>query len=434
MAHAILTSVMPAVIMGGGVFFLFRLGFFFFRRPIKTLKLMFSGASPVLELSLSLAGTLGVGNIVGVAMAISLGGAGAVFWMWLSALVSAVLKYAEITLAVKYRRFTPHAILGGPMYYMEDGVGGRFGRALAVTFASLCTMLSLVMGNLVQSRAAVGAAERILPVPAWAIGAMLAILCAFSLFGGYRVTSRVTSVIVPLMSGAYILISLGIIAAHAGSVPAALKNIVTSAVDPSAAGGGALGFLSSSALRHGVAKGAYSHEAGGGTAPLSHAQTKEKVPAVEGLLGLFEVFFDTGVICTLTALVILLAGDEGSGAALVYGAFTHFCGAPGGAVVSVSIVFFAFSTMICWGYYGKTCLYYLTKSRAAETAYLAFYCAFAAVGALVGEGVAWMLTDIGVCLMTSVNLVAVIILSRTVREETELAGLISPRKRRKSEE
>ena len=427
MIHEFLTSAMPAAITLIGAFFLCRLRLFFIVHPIKTLKMTFSGASPVRELSLSLAGTLGVGNIVGVAMAISLGGAGAVFWMWLSALVSAVLKYAEITLAVKYRRFTPRGVLGGPMYYMEDGVGGRFGRVLAVTFSALGVLLSLVMGNLVQSRAAVGAAERILPYPAWAIGIVLAILCVFSIFGGYRAASRVTSVIVPLMSAAYILISLWIIATHIAAVPAVLKNIVSSAFDTRAAGGGALGFLTSSSLRHGVAKGAFSHEAGGGTAPLSHAQTKEKVPARQGLLGLFEVFFDTGVICTLTALVILLGGNGSGGAARVYDAFTLFCGKFGGAAVSVSIVFFAFSTMICWGYYGKTCLDYLTKSRAAGKIYLVFYCAFIVAGALVGEGAAWMLTDIGVSLMTTVNLAAVVLLSRTVREETELAGLL-PRK------
>ena len=428
MVHAFLTAVMPAVITVCGAFFLCRLRCFFLVQPIKTLKMTFSGASHLGELSLSLAGTLGVGNIVGVSMAISLGGAGAVFWMWVSALVSAVLKYAEITLAVRFRRFTPSGVLGGPMYYMEAGVGGGLGRALATAFSALGVMLSLVMGNLVQSRAAVGAAERILPVPAWAIGAALAILCAFPVIGGYRAVSRVTSVIVPLMSGAYILISLWIIVTHAASVPAILENIVSSAFDPAAAGGGALGFLTSASLRHGVAKGAYSHEAGGGTAPLSHAQTKEKVPAVEGLLGLFEVFFDTGVICTLTALVILLGGEGSGGAARVYDAFTHFCGEFGGAAVSVSIVFFAFSTMICWGYYGKTCLDYLTRSRAAGKIYLLFYAAFAVVGALVGEGYAWMLTDIGVCLMTSVNLAAVVRLSHTVRGETEIAGLL-PRKR-----
>lgn len=430
MVHAFLTAVMPAAITLCGAFFLCRLRLFFIFRPIRTFKMMFSGASPMRELSLSLAGTLGVGNIVGVSMAISLGGAGAVFWMWISALVAAVLKYAEITLAVKFRRFTPSGILGGPMYYMEDGVGGKLGRMLAIAFSALGVMLSFVMGNLVQSRAAVGAAEKIIPVPAWAIGATLALMCAFSVFGGYRAVSRVTSVIVPLMSGAYILISLWIILTHIAAVPVVFDNIVSSAFDPSAAGGGALGFLTSASLRHGVAKGAYSHEAGGGTAPLSHAQTKEKVPAVEGLLGLFEVFFDTGVICTLTALVILLGGKGTGGAARVYDAFTHFCGEIGGAAISVSVVFFAFSTMICWGYYGKTCLYYLTQSRAAGKIYLVLYCAVVFFGALVGEGAAWMLTDIGVCLTTSVNLIAVMRLSCTVRTETEIAGLLPTKNRR----
>ena len=429
MIYGILTSAMPVLVIGGGMFMLCRLGFFFIRRPIKTAKTA-GGRSPLRELCVSLAGTLGVGNIVGVAMALSLGGAGAVFWMWLSAAVAAVLKYAEITLAVKYRRFNNGCVLGGPMYYMEDGIGGTHGRALAVAFSVLGVLLSFVMGNLVQSRALTGAAERVLHVPAWAIGVAVSVLGTLSIFGGYVAVSRVTAVIVPLMSGAYIAVSLWIILSNASRVPDVFREIFSSAFDLSAAGGGAVGFFTSAAVRHGVAKGAFSHEAGGGTAPLSHAQTKTHIPARQGVLGLFEVFFDTGVICTLTALVLLLAphGDTG-GVARVYGAFTHFCGGTGGTFVSASIILFAFSTLICWGYYGRSCLSYLTKSLAAEKIYFSLYAAFAFFGALVGEGRAWELTDIGVFLMTAINVISLTVLSGDVRRETELIGLVKRRKK-----
>ena len=420
----IILSALPAVLAVGGAFYLLKLKAFFFVHPIKTIRLMFSDKSQLRQLSLSLAGTLGVGNIVGVAVAVSLGGAGAVFWMWLSALASAVLKYAEIVLAVKYREYGADGqIRGGPMYYMKSGVGGKFGRALAAVFAALGAMMAFIMGNLVQARAAVGAAEAIFNVPPIAVGILLAALCAMSLFGGFDTVSRVTSAVVPLMSAGYIAVSLWIILSHLGSVPHVLGEIFSSAFDFSAAGGGVFGFLLGGAVRHGVLKGAYSHEAGGGTAPLSHAQTKIKSPGREGLLGLFEVFFDTIIICTLTALVILLDGNVSGGVDAVSNAFRRFCGDAGVYAVMISIVFFAFSTMICWGYYGTACLEYLCKSRRAKNIYLALYCAAAVLGSVVGEGRAWALTDAGVALMTYVNLVAVVALWRDVKSETALLDI-----------
>ena len=414
---------LPAVITACGAFFLIKLKAFFFVHPIKTVKTMFSDRSQLRQLSLALAGTLGVGSIVGVAVAVSLGGAGAVFWMWISALVAAVLKYAEIVLAVKYREYgSDGQIHGGPMYYMKSGVGGRSGRALAAVFAALGASMAFIMGNLVQARAAVGAMEAIFDVPPLAVGVLLAALCAVSLFGGFDAVSRVTSAVVPLMSAGYIAVSLWIILSHIGGVPRVVNEIFSSAFDFSAAGGGAFGFLLGGAVRHGVLKGAYSHEAGGGTSPLSHAQTKIKSPGREGLLGLFEVFFDTIIICTLTAFVILLGGESSGGVDAVKSAFGRFCGDAGVFAVMISIVFFAFSTMICWGYYGTACLEYLTKSRRVKNIYLALYCAVAVLGSVVGEGRAWALTDAGVALMTYVNLVAVVLLWRDVKSETELLG------------
>jgi len=412
---------LPIMIAACGIFYLIKLGFFFVLHPIKTVKMMFSDKSQLRQLSLSLAGTLGVGNIVGVGVAVALGGAGAVFWMWISALIAMILKYAEIVLAVKHREFDADgAVRGGPMYYMKNGVGGKLGRALAIAFAALGVAMSFIMGNLVQSHAAVGAIENIADVPPLAVGLILAALCALSIFGGYAAVSRVTSVIVPLMSAAYIIMALGIIISNITSVPRVIRSIFSSAFDASSAGGGIVGFLLSGALRHGVAKGAYSHEAGSGTAPLSHAHTKIKSPARQGLLGLFEVFFDTIVICTLTAFVILLYGEAVGGMESIRAAFEHFCGSAGVYVVMISIVFFAFSTIICWGYYGRACLDYLFKDARVKNAYLALYCSAVAVGAVISERGVWMMTDVGVSLMTYMNLIAVVCLWRDVKAETEL--------------
>lgn len=414
---------LPAILILCGVYFLVKLKFFFLLHPMKTAKLMFSSPEQIRELSLSLAGTLGVGNIVGVAVAIILGGSGAVFWMWISAAVSMVLKYAEIVLAVKYRHFSLSGdATGGPMYYMRDGIGGGVGRGLAFVFALLGVSLSFAMGNLVQSGAAVGALSEMTAYSPVALGAVLGVLCAFSIFGGYKSVSNVTSFVVPVMSAVYLVVSLGIVFSNIERLPGIFADIVSSAVEPLSAGGGVMGFLTSSAVRHGVSKGAYSHESGAGTAPLSHFKTKNNSPARQGLLGLFEVFFDTIVMCTITAVVLLLYGDAPSSNASEYisAAFGHFCGAPGMYIVNISVVLFAFSTMICWGFYGRTCLYYLCSRPKIANAYLAIYCGAVALGGVINEGVIWQIADVAVVVMTSVNLCAIVNLSEVVKKETEL--------------
>lgn len=415
-------AILPAVILVCGLFYLVKLRFFFVLHPLRTINSMFSDRSQLRQISLSLAGTLGVGNIVGVAVAIVFGGAGAVFWMWISALVSMILKYAEITLAVRYREITPNGeIRGGPMYYMKNGVGGKLGRILGYVFALLGVVLSFSMGNIVQSKAAVDAVCEMMDISPIVVGVVLAVLCALSVFGGYNAVSRVTSVVVPIMSALYIFFSLRAVIVDITLLPSVMLKIISSAFDTKAEIGGVLGFFASRALRQGVSKGAYSHEAGAGTAPLSHSQTKTKSPARQGLLGLFEVFFDTIVICTLTAFMILMyGGDESGGMSLVSGAFNHYFGASGKYFLCISIIAFAFSTLICWGYYGKTCFSYICKSKTLGKAYLLTYCAAVVLGAVISEGYAWVLTDVGVSALTFVNLVALMLLWRDVKKETDL--------------
>lgn len=419
----VLSSALVPIVLLCGTYFIFYLRGFFIFRQRKCAALVASGGRRSLrELSVSLAGALGVGNVIGVAVAISVGGAGAVLWMWVSAAVSAVLKYCEIILALKFREKNGREYVGGPMYYMRDGIGGAPGRVLAMLYAALGVASSVMLGNVVQSRAVTGAASEAGLDP-FVTATVMCVLCAIIVFGGFSGVSRFTGVAVPLMSALYVVVSLRAIVICADNLPAAFSAIFSGAFRFDSAAGGIVGFLTSSAVRSGTSKGAFSHEAGSGTAPMAHVQAEPEYPAAQGLLGMTEVVFDTLVMCTLTALVILTSGalDETlSGAELVTRAFEVTCGGAAKYVISLSVGLLAFSTMICWSYYGRICLSYFTRSKRAEKAYLCFYSAAVLAGAVISEGIVWELTDISVTLMTAINLTAVFFLRGYVRRETDI--------------
>ena len=430
--------ILPAFILFCGCYFLKLLGCFFLVRPAGTLRLAFSregrgGVSPLRALSVSLAGTLGVGNIVGVAVALMVGGAGAMFWMWVSAFLSMILKYAEIVLAMKYRIYENGKKYGGPMYYMKKGIGGTFGKVLAWSFALLGVISAFSMGSLVQMKAAADALSETFSFPALLFGGISALLCAFLLFGGYDKISHVTAAVIPLLSAVYIVMAVRIVWMHADGIYPLCKTIFARAFTPDAASGGIFGFLFSSALRQGIAKGSFSHEAGCGTAPLAHAGADTKIPAKQGILGIFEVFFDTVVLCTLTGFVILLTQGENftqtNGMRLVLDAFASHYGNGSRFIITLSVLLFALATVVCWGYYGKEMLSYLTRSPAVLTAYTVLFCIFAAVGTVMKENTVWQISDVTVALMTALNLSAVFMLRKEVREETEAAGLCTPRQK-----
>ena len=430
--------LLPLILVGCGLYFTIYLGGFYLLHPIKAVKLMFSreGAgktSPLVALSVSLAGTLGVGNIVGVAVALVMGGPGALFWMWVSALLSMILKYAEIVLAMRYRSVENGVGTGGPMYYMKNGIGGKTGGMLAAVFAALGLFSSFSMGNIVQMNAASDAAFSTFNFPKPVFGVVTAVICAVVIFGGFKGISRVTSVAIPVASAVYLFISLRAVLLDANRIPEIMRTILSGAFSVSSASGGIVGFLLSGAVRHGVAKGSFTHEAGCGTAPMAHANSDTKIPAKQGLLGIFEVFFDTIVMCTLTGFVILLASDgefiTDNGMLLVIYSFSKYYGKLAAYLISASILLFAFATVICWAYYGKTCLGYFTSSEKAEKWYLAAYCAVALLGSVMSQSLVWKFSDISVAVMTVLNLSAVIWLRREVREETECAGLCLPRRR-----
>lgn len=421
--------VLALLIFCGGLFFVPYLKGFFFLHPIKTVREMFyrkdkSGISPLRALSASLSGTLGVGNIVGVAVAMIIGGAGAVFWVWISALVSMVLKYCEITLGVKYRKKSAAGFCGGPMFYMERGLGGRAGRICAFVFAAAGVVSSFAMGNIVQTSAASDTAKIIFSANETVFGAVFAFVIGLVVFGGFERISRVTSVALPAMSAVYLLASLAVILRNAELIPSIFERIFSEAFEFDSAFGGILGFLSSKNVAEGVAKGTFSHESGSGTAPMAHANAQTDTPARQGLLGLFEVFADTIVICTLTAFVIITAWEKGieceNGMELVLSAFGSELGVWSEYAVGASILMFAFSTVICWAFYGRLCLEYITNSKKAQFIYILIYLALIVFGTLLSQEAVWKIADLGVALMTSLNMPALFILRRDIKDETKV--------------
>ena len=428
--------LLPLIIIGSGIYFTKYLSGFYLIRPARTLRLLFSKEkdvkiSPLRALSLSLAGTLGVGNIVGVAVALLLGGRGALFWMWVSAFFAMILKYAEIVLAMRYRVHRNGKKFGGPMYYMRQGIGGFLGKILAVLFALLGLISAFSMGSLVQMKAASDAMAETFFVPPSVFGIVTALICLILLLGGYEKISKLTSVAIPILSVIYLFMAARIVWIESDQIPVLIREIVKDAFSVSAASGGILGFLFSGAVRHGVAKGCFSHEAGCGTAPMAHAGADTKIPAKQGILGIFEVFFDTLVLCTLTGFVILLATDGSfptdNGMALVIFSFSQYYGAKAAYIISISVVLFAVATVICWGYYGLETLSYLNQTKWISKAYILLYCVITAFGAVMQESAVWEISDFTAALMTVLNLSAVFWLRRDIREETEAAGLCPPR-------
>jgi len=417
----------PLLLTVVGLYFLCTAGVRILRHPRRALSGMLTagageGTSPARALSVALAGTLGVGNIAGVASAIALGGAGAVFWMWVSALLAMLLKYAEIVLAVRYRVFdadgTPH---GGAMYYIRKIFRGNLGRALASAFAILCLALALTLGGVVQTHVAAEALAGVFCIPYLATGAAFAVLAAWILWRGAARVEATCARLVPLVCLLFSVASIAVLVARRAALPAAFSAIFADAFTVQSGAAGVFGFFTSRAVRFGVARGLVSNEAGCGTAPIAHAASNAKSPAQQGFWGIFEVFVDTVLLCTMTALVILVSGvpiTEG-GVMLAIGAYESVLGRTAAPMLALSITFFAFATVLCWSHYGGACLVYLTGKRAAAR-YLIPVMALAVLGgALAAPDFVWGVTDLVIGAMTVLNLAALLAARRTVTRETQ---------------
>ena len=371
--------------------------------------------TPFQALSTSLSATIGTGNIGGVATAIALGGPGAVFWMWMTALVGMATKYAEAVLAVKYREVDEEGrYVGGPMYYIKNGLGGNW-KWLGAAFALFAMVAAFGIGNTVQANAVADVVETNLYVPAWVTGLVLAVLVFLVIIGGIRRIAQLTEKVVPLMAIIYIIGALAVIFWNLPDVPGALAQIVTDAFTGTAASGGFAGAAVWAAIRFGVARGVFSNEAGLGSAPIAHAAAQTNNPVRQGTVGMMGTFIDTIIVCTMTALVIVLTGvwDTGeSGAALTSMAFNE--GIPGGNwVVTLGMIFFAFTTIIAWSYYGERCAEYLFGVRVIMP-YRYLWVVLLVVGAVANLELIWLIADVLNALMAIPNLIALLALSGTV--------------------
>ena len=399
--------------------------------PVAIIKPLFvrkkeKGVSPIRAVIFALAGTLGVGNIVGVASAIALGGAGSIFWMWVSAFLAMILKYSEVVLAVLHRKNRADGTYGGAMYYMMDYFKyfKRFGIIFASFFTILCLINGFTMGCMIQSNAISSSLSSVLGIKEISVGVILAFLAIIVFFFNGRKIFSLCEKLVPFVSCLYIIMSLSVIVSNLERVPNVFNDIFEDAFSFRSVGAGALGFFTSKALRYGTIRGLFSNEAGCGTSPIAHATANTDSAVEQGFLGIVEVFIDTMLVCTMTALVILLNFDSAkeylsAPIMMAFSAFAATIGEISGALLSVSVFLFAFATIVCWGYYGKECVYFINKSKAAEKVYYALYIAFIFIGSYISLDFVWELADFAVGGMTIMNLIIIVLMSKEVKTETE---------------
>lgn len=403
--------LMPALLMGAGIWFAIRMRFFYILHPIRFCRTLAEahkggGVSPFRALSQALAGTLGVGNMAGVATAIVAGGPGAIFWMWISALCAMSVKYAEVRIAVDHRRTGTDGYYGGAMYYIRDVLQKKLPRVGMIAggcFAVLCVANSLMTGNIVQMYAAAS----VFPwMPPMILGGIVAALAFVIACGGAGRVSEVTMGLIPFLSGAYILISMVILVRNGDRIPAVFHEIITSGLSFRAAAGGTAGFAVNRAIRFGVTRGIFSNEAGCGTSPTAHAAANTKSSHHQGCFGIFEVFADTIVLCSMTAFVILLSDGVGrgmDGIPLTIYAYTALAGKGAGIFIGISVILFAFATVICQTQYGAVAIGYFTTKKGPHRIYLVICALSSILGTVIAEGLMWQLADLIVSLMTALN-------------------------------
>jgi len=426
---------MMILLLGGGIFLTFKLKFIQFRffgfmlkQTVGSLFKKDKSASeglgegtlsPFQAVTTALASTIGASNIVGVPVAIYFGGPGAIFWMWFTAVIGMVTKYAEIVLGVKYREKNSDGdFVGGPMYYLKNGLKSK---ALGNLYAFLF-MFTIVSGIMVQSNSAAGSAAT-LGLPTYMSGIIITVMVGLIVIGGVKRIGKVSEKFVPFMAMFYVLGCLVIIIANISTLPSVIALIFKSAFTGHAAVGGFLGSTIAQALRWGIARGAYSNEAGMGSAPIAHATAKTDYPARQGLWGMFEVFFDTIVICTMTALVILTSGiwqsSDITASGMTAQVFFNFYGPIGGYVVSISVLLFVVSTIYVILFYGERLAEYLFgKTFSIIMRYVYLVACF--VGAIGGLQFVWIFLDFLFGLAIIPNMIGVIGLSGVVADETKL--------------
>lgn len=434
---------MMLLILGVGVYLSVRCGFPQFHHFLHIMKNTAGKAfektekkegavSPFKAMCTALAASIGTGNIAGVSGAIAIGGPGAVFWMWISALLGMCTKFAEVTLAVRYReRNKKGDWVGGPMYYITNGLGKSW-KWLACVFAAFGALAAFGIGNMTQINTIAGTVNTAISgfvsttkpqqtTIAWVVAIICAIICAFVLIGGIQRLADVCALMVPFMAVIYIVAAFIVIGANVSAVPDAFSAIFVGAFNPGAVAGGLAGVGIKKALTKGVGRGIFSNEAGLGSAPIAHAAADVDHPVKQGIYGVFEVFMDTIVVCTMTALVVLLGVgvqniDYGTdiGANLTIKGFESVFGTGiPGVAVAICLSLFALSTVLTWALYGSRCVEYLFGFKASK-AYQVIFCLFACIAGTVELSLAWAVADTLNGLMAIPNLIALALLSPTV--------------------
>lgn len=451
----ILSIAMMVMLIAAGIFLSYKTGLLQFRRfgymMKNTAGSLFdknlhskdkTSVSPFQAVTTALAGTIGTGSIAGLATALVAGGPGAVFWMWISALLGMVTKYSEIVLSIKYREKNESgAWVGGPMYYIKNGLGIKW---LAALFAIFAMIACLGTGNATQSNSISTVIHDTFGVEVWITGIILTVIVGAVILGGVKRIASVNEKLVPVMAIFFVLSAIIALIFNVDKIPAAFALIFKEAFNFKAAFGGVAGYGVVYAMRFGIGRGVFSNEAGLGSAPIAHAASSTKDPVKQGFWGMFEVFITTIVICTLSALVVLTSdvylnafnaigenvdkvvildsvGNEINGASLSSAAFGEAIPGIGQFGVAIATVFFALSTILGWAYYGEVCASYLFKkhSKAAVWAYRCVYVAFVLIGSLANLGLIWSIADIMNALMAVPNLIGIIGLYKVVKNATK---------------
>lgn len=421
------------LLVGTGLYLTIRLGFIQIRYLPLALRYVFGGkkdadskgegdVSSFAALCTALSATIGTGNIVGVATAIKLGGPGALFWMWLAAVLGMATKYAECLLAVKYREVDSNGqILGGPMYYIEKGVGSKWLAKLFALFAVGVACFGI--GTFPQANAIVEAAQLSFNVPKEITVVILTVLVATVTLGGIKSISSVASTVVPLMAGFYIIACVSVLASNFDAIPHAISLVIKSAFTGHAATGGFVGAGIMLAIQSGIARGVFSNESGLGSAPIAAAAAQTESCVRQGLISMTGTFFDTVIICTMTGLTLIVTGawsSDFAGAAMTTHAFAEGLHSSyyGPLMVSVGLMFFAFTTILGWNYYGERCITYLFGVKAILP-YKLFFLVLIAGGAFMQLDMIWVIADIVNGLMAIPNLIGLVVLRHVVIAETQ---------------
>ena len=424
-------SVLIIALVGIGLLFTFKLGFIQIRGFKdgwnRTFGGLFSkkgdagkdGMSSFQALATAIAAQVGTGNIAGAATAIAVGGPGAIFWMWISAFLGMSTIFAEAVMAQKFKQVSDDGtVTGGPVYYIRAAFKGTFGKVLAAIFAVLIIFALGFMGNAVQSNSIAASWNTAFGIPKIAMGIFIAVVSLFVFTGGMKRIAKVTELIVPIMAAFYILGSLIVIFANVTAIPAAFHDIIVGAFKPAAVAGGAMGATLKLAVQKGVARGLFSNEAGMGSTPHAHAVAKVNHPVEQGFVAMIGVFIDTFVILNLTALVIITTGSRTSGftgAELSQYAFSTLYGKFGEIFIAICMLFFAFSTIIGWYFFGEANIRYLFGAKAVKI-YSIIVCICVVLGSLQEVELVWNMADCFNSLMVIPNAIALIALSGLVKK------------------